>query len=184
MRAVFGSVALIVGGFLLLATLLTAVQFPGVSMWVKVATACLAVVFAIASFILLIGKTVGSSRRRLIVVLSVVTGFAGLVFAIASKNHDLGKYCGIEGHDHAYKLTVRVFGMVLHEESGPAVEHREAGNAVIGPSQDLETKMVCWELGLDAALIAGGAFLGGLLGVVIQHLTKTQSTIAPAKVGA
>jgi len=49
MRTVFGSVALIVGGFLLLATLLTAVQFPGVSMWVKVATACLAVVFAIAS---------------------------------------------------------------------------------------------------------------------------------------
>jgi len=48
MRTVFGSVALIVGGFLLLATLLTAIQFPGVSIWVKIGSGCLTVAFTIA----------------------------------------------------------------------------------------------------------------------------------------
>jgi hypothetical protein len=43
---------------------------------------------------------------------------------------------------------------------------------------------MCWELGLDAAPIAFGAFLGGLLGVLIRRLTTPLRTTGPAKVGA
>jgi len=177
MRTVLGSVALSVGVFLLLGTLLTARQFPGISKGVMFTSSALAVILAAAGFVLLLGNKSGLPGQRLIVVLSLVAGLAGLLFAVASKSHNFGKYCGIEGRNLTFKLTVRLFGTVLHEETGPAVQQQGAGGTLIGPSQDLETKMVIWELGLDAALIAGGTFLGGLLGVVILNTKRLRVSV-------
>jgi hypothetical protein len=173
MRTVFGAVALTVGGFLLLFTILGTLHVVGGPLGVSLASGCLAVLLAIASFVLLFGKNDGPARRSVILLPSFASGLAGFLLAIGSKNHDLGKYCGIESAgNQTYQLTVRVFGTVLDEESGPAVERLEAGNTVIGPSVNLVTKMVCWELGLDVAAIAAGSFLGGLLGLGICHLTR------------
>src|SRR4051794_18948372 len=97
MRTLFGSVALSVGGFLLLATFLTALQFPGVSPWVTITSGSLAAMLGIAGAVLLLRKDGGEPRRWVIVSLALLTGVAGLVFAIGSKNHPLGKHCGIEG---------------------------------------------------------------------------------------
>lgn len=172
MRTVLGSVALCVGGFLLLATLLTVTQWPGVALWLKLTIGCAGVVLVVAGLGLLTRKQADAGGRRAIIVLALAGGLAGLVFGLGSKNYAQGKYCGIEGHPPGYRLTVRIFGTVLHEETGPAVQHQEKGSRVTGPSQELETAMVCWELGLDAALIAAAAFAGGLLGLGLRRRTR------------
>jgi hypothetical protein len=181
MRTVLGSAVLIVGGFLLLATLLTVTQWPGVALWVKLAGGGGGVVLAVAGVVLLLGQR-REAGRRVVVLLTFVGGLAGMGFALGSKNHQLGKYCGMVGAPGGYRLTVRAFGKVLHEETGPAVRREEGGETVVGPSAELETKMVCWELGLDVVLIAAGAFLGGVLGLGIRYLARSPRTTGPAGV--
>jgi hypothetical protein len=148
MRTLLGAVALTVGGFLLPLIILAANQFPVIPTGVYLASGGLAVALTVTGFLLLRGS--GPSGRWAVIVSTLGGGLAGLVLAFASK------YVGIEGSENA-RLTVRVFKSVLEEVRGPAL--------------DLETRMVCWELGLDSAFIAVGALLGGLLGVVIRRLT-------------
>lgn len=184
MRTVFGSVALCVGGLLVLLTLLGAVQSPAVAPGVCLASGGLAAVLVIASFLLLRGKKPEPAGRRVILLPSLGAGLAALILAIGSKDHALGKYCGIEAAgNHSYRLLVRVLGTVLHDERGQAVQRQEAGNTITGPPPDLETRMACWEFGLDAAAVAGGAFLGGLLGIAIRLLTRAPAKAPGGKAG-
>jgi hypothetical protein len=103
-----------------------------------------------------------------------LVGLLGFGLAVGSKNHALGKYCGIEGRTGEYTLTVRILGSVLHEETGPAVRQGEPGNTVVGPSRELETAMAWWEVGLDAALVAAGSLAGATVGTVIGRLIGRQ----------
>lgn len=178
MRTVLGSAAMCVGGFLGLAAIFTALKVPGISVWVGIASGCLATVLSIAGAVLL--RKCAAPRRGLVVTLALLGGFAGFAFAVGSKNSALGKYCGIEGRDQAYTLTVRILGTVLHEETGPAVQQGQPGNSVIGPSRQLETAMAWWEVGLDAALVAVGAFVGATVGAVFGRLIGPRRSGNPA----
>src|SRR4026209_581720 len=121
MRTIVGSVALCVGGFLLVATVFIAIQFPSVPKWVSIASGCTAIAFIIASVILLSRLEGESPGRGMIVLPALCLGFAGFIFAVGSKNYDFGKHCWIEGRNEVYVLTIRIFGSILHEESGAAV---------------------------------------------------------------
>jgi hypothetical protein len=172
MRTVLGSVALSVGGFLALFTILT-VNKSNASGNVPLTSGGGAAFLTIAGLFLLLWRN-HSPSRRWIVVPSLVGALAGLVFAMGSKNYEFGKHCGIEASgNQTYKLTVRAFGKVRHEESGPAVQRQEEGSTITGPSQELETTMAWWELELDIGLIGAGAFLGGILGLAASCLRRS-----------
>jgi hypothetical protein len=179
MRTVLGAAALCVGGFLVLAAIFMALQVPGVSVGVSVVSGCLAAALLGVGAVFLRRKG-GASRRGLALALAVFGGVAGFAFAVGSKNYAIGKYCGIEGRNHAYTLTVRIFGSVLHEETGPAVQQGQPGNSVIGPSRELETAMAWWEVGLDATLVAAGAIVGATVGAVFGHLMGPRRSGSPA----
>jgi hypothetical protein len=178
MRTVLGSAVVCVGGFLVLAAIFTALKVPGISVWVGIASGCLAAVFSVAGAVLL--RKGGTPRRGLVVTLALLGGVVGFAFAVGSKNSALGKYCGIEGRNQAYILTVRIFGTILHEETGPAVQQGEPGKSVIGPSRELDTAMAWWEVGLDTALVAAGAFVGATVGAIFGHLTGPWRSGNPA----
>ena len=122
----------------------------------------------------------GTPRRGLAIALALLGGVVGFAFAVGSKNHALGKYCGIEGRNQAYTLTVRIFGTVLHEETGPAVQQGEPGKSVVGPSRELDTAMAWWELGLDTGLVAAGALVGATVGAVFGRPTGQRRSGNPA----
>jgi hypothetical protein len=168
MRTVLGAAAIWVGGFLVLVALFAAAKVPDISAGVGIAAGSLAVVLGVGGALLL--RKGSRTGRGLAVGLAFLGGAVGFAFAVGSKNHALGKYCGIEGRNQAYTLTVRIFGTVLHEETGPAVRGGEPGNTVVGPSRELETAMAWWELGLDVALVAAGALVGATGGVLIGSL--------------
>jgi hypothetical protein len=169
MRALLGSVAFTVGGFLAIGATFVPCNYPGADRRVLLAGGGVALLLIAAGLFLLLGQRGAAPRWSLIVMASLFGGMAGFIVG-ASKTF---KYCGIEGRGQTYKLTVQVFEKVLDEETGPAVQSKH-GNA-IGPSEELEGKMACWEFGIDAGFVAVGALLGGLLGVAIRQLTRPQA---------
>ena len=177
MRTIIGSAALCVGGFLILAALFAALKLPDISAWVSIASGSLAAALVVAGAVLLWNDT--APKRGLAVGLAILGSVVGFGYAVGSKNSALGKYCGIEGRNQAYTLTVRIFGSTLHEETGPAVRQGEPGNSVVGPSRELETAMAWWEVSLDTALVAAGALVGASLGAVIGRLTGPQRPAHP-----
>ena len=104
-------------------------------------------------------------------------GVLGFVVFIFTSNIGIDGGHTIEGGTAGYKLTVRVLGAVLHEDTSPAVDRTDSRiGKFIGPSSALDLKMQLWGLGIGLAYVILASVIGAFLGTAMCRLTNKALT--------
>jgi hypothetical protein len=173
MRTVVGATTLAAGGLIWLDTVLVALTHPHAAGWLLAATGGLTAFLLLASFLLLRGKKGAPPGRWLIVVASSGAGLVGFILALVTAGSGIMAR-GDEMVDgkrvQSYELKVHLFGKVLYQEIGPAVEWTGKDGTYTGPSEGLETLMLAAGWSLAATYMVLFALLGAVLGAVIYRL--------------